>query len=160
VGVAVSNAGVSESASSALDSTVKAWDEVYAINARGSFLVYRACALNMMDNGVKGSIITISTLMSRSGKWMSGAYASSKAAVIMVTKTLAKGLAPMGIRVNCVSPGVVETDIYNRVEEGMVMEKDTLVDWLVEQSIEGGQLLIPGKGMPEDIAAAVAFLAS
>ena len=160
VHVAVSNAGISESASSALDITAKEWDEVYAVNTRGSFLFSRACARNMMDNGVKGSIITISTLMARSGKWMSGAYASSKAAVIMFTKTLAKCLAPMGIRVNCVSPGVVETDIYSKVEEGMMMEKGTLVDWLVEQSVESGQLLIPRKGTPEEIAAAVAFLAS
>jgi len=160
VHVAVSNAGITETVSSGLDITLEEWDRVYEVNARGSFLFCRACARNMMDNSVKGSIVTISTLMARSGKWMSGAYASSKAAVIMFTKTLAKCLAPMGIRVNCVSPGVVATDIYNKVEEEMMMEKGTFVDWLVEQSIKSGQLLIPRKGEPEEIAAAVAFLAS
>ena len=78
------------------------------VNTKGSFLFCRTCAQNMIDHGVKGSIVTLSTLMARSGKGMSGAYASSKAAVIMFTKTLAKCLAPMGIRVNCVSPGIVE----------------------------------------------------
>lgn len=160
VHVAVSNAAISESASSALDISTEEWNKVYSINTRGAFLFCRACARNMIDHGVKGSIITISTLMARSGKWMSGAYASSKAAVIMFTKTLAKCLAPMGIRVNCVSPGVVATDIYNKVEEEMMMGKGTFADWLVEQSIESGQLLIPRIGKPEEIATAVAFLAS
>jgi len=160
VHVAVSNAGVTESSSSALDITPEEWDKVYAINARGSFVFCRACARNMMDNGTQGSIVTISTLMARSGKGMSGAYASSKASVIMFTKTLAKCLAPMGIRVNCVSPGVVATDIYRKVEKEMIMEPGTFVDWLVDESVKSGQLLLPRKGEPEEIAAAVAFLAS
>jgi len=160
VQVAVSNAGITESASSALDITPGEWDQVYAVNTKGSFLFCRACAQNMINHGVKGSIVTLSTLMARSGKGMSGAYASSKASVIMFTKTLAKCLAPMGIRVNCVSPGVVATDIYNKVEAEMMMEKGTFADWLVEESIKNGQLLIPRGCRPEEIAAAVAFLAS
>jgi len=160
VQVAVSSAGITESASSALDITPGEWDQVFAVNARGSFLFCRACAQNMIDHGVTGSIVTLSTLMARSGKGMSGAYASSKASVIMFTKTLAKCLAPMGIRVNCVSPGVVATAIYSKVEAEMMMEKGTFVDWLVEQSVASGQLLLPRKGEPEEIAAAVAFLAS
>jgi meso-butanediol dehydrogenase/(S,S)-butanediol dehydrogenase/diacetyl reductase len=160
VQVAVSNAGITESASSALDITPGEWDQVYAVNTKGSFLFCRGCAQNMINHGVKGSIVTLSTLMARSGKGMSGAYASSKASVIMFTKTLAKCLAPMGIRVNCVSPGVVATDIYTKVEAEMMMEKGTFADWLVEESIKNGQLLIPRGCRPEEIAAAVAFLAS
>jgi len=160
VQVAVSNAGIAESASSALDISAEEWDKVYAINARGSFLFSRACARNMMENDIKGAIVTLSTLMARSGKGMSGAYASSKASVVMFTKTLAKCLAPMGIRVNCVSPGVIATDIYRNVEKEMMMEPGTFVDWLVDESVKSGQLLLPRKGEPEEIAAAVAFLAS
>jgi bacilysin biosynthesis oxidoreductase BacG len=78
----------------------------------------------------------------------------------MFTKTLAKCLAPMGIRVNCVSPGVIATDIYRNVEKEMMMEPGTFVDWLVDESVKSGQLLLPRKGEPEEIAAAVAFLAS
>ena len=160
VQVAVSNAGITESASSALDITPREWDQVYGVNTKGSFLFCRACAQNMMEHGIAGSIVTLSTLMARSGKGMSGAYASSKASVIMFTKTLAKCLAPMGIRVNCVSPGVVATDIYHKVEKEMMMEEGTFADWLVEESIKSGQLLIPRGCRPEEIAAAVAFLAS
>ena len=160
VNVAVSNAGITESASSALDITPREWEQVYNVNTKGSFLFCRACAQNMIDHGIKGSIVTLSTLMARSGKGMSGAYASSKASVIMFTKTLAKCLAPMGIRVNCVSPGVVATDIYRKVEAEMMMEEGTFADWLVEESIKSGQLLIPRGCRPEEIASAVAFLAS
>ena len=94
----------------------------------------------MIDHGVTGSIVTLSTLMARSGKGMSGAYASSKAAVIMFTETLAKCLAPMENRVNCLSPGIVATDIYNKVEAEMMMEQGTFADWLVEESNKNGQL--------------------
>lgn len=160
VDVAVSNAAVSETVSSGLEITTEEWDHVYAVNTRGSFLFCRACAQNMMDNSVHGSLVTISSLMARSGKGMSGAYASSKAAVIMFTKTLAKSLAPFGIRVNCVSPGVVATDIYTAVEAEMMMERGSFAQWLVEESVNSGQLLIPRAGQPEEIAAAVAFLAS
>ncbi len=158
--VAVSNAGITESASSALDISSQEWDQVYAVNTKGSFLFCRASAKNMMENDIKGAIVTLSTLMARGGKGMSGAYASSKAAVIMFTKTLAKSLGASGIRVNCVSPGIVATEIYNKVEKEMMMEKGSFADWLVEESINNGQLLIPRGGAPEDIASAVAFLAS
>ena len=160
VNVAVSNAAVSETQSSALDINVEEWDRIFNINARGSFLFSRACAQNMIDNNIQGSIVTLSSIMARSAKSMSGAYPASKAAVIMFTKNLAKLLAPMGIRVNCVTPGVVATEIWHEVETEMMMEKDTFADWLIEQSIASGQLLIPRIGKPEEIACAVAFLAS
>lgn len=157
---AISNAAISETQASALEVTVEEWDRVFTINTRGSFLFCRACAQNMMDNNTSGSIVTLSSIMAHGAKAMAGAYPSSKAAVIMFTKSLAKCLAPMGIRVNCVAPGVVATEIYNAVEQEMMMEKGAFADWLVEESVASGQLLIPRKGEPEEIAAAVAFLAS
>jgi len=160
VHVAVSNAAVSETQSSALDLSVEEWDRIFNINARGSFLFSRACAQNMIDSNVQGSIVTLSSIMARSAKSMSGAYPASKAAVIMFTKNLAKLLGPMGIRVNCVTPGVVATEIWHEVESEMMMEKDTFADWLIEQSVASGQLLIPRIGQAEEIASAVAFLAS
>ncbi len=110
----------------------------------------------MMDNDVKGSIITISSTMGRSSKNMTGAYASSKSAVIMFTKSL----APMGIRVNSIAPGLITTNLYRPAEEEMMMEKDSFVPWIIEECIKSGQLFIPRAGEPEDMATAVAFLAS
>lgn len=160
VKVAISNAGISETKSSALEITSEDWDRVYGVNVRGSFMFCRACANNMIENQVKGSIITISSIMGRSAKNMTGAYASSKAAVIMFTKSLAKCLAPMGIRVNSIAPGMSATNLYRNVEAELMMEKDSFVTWIIEQSINSGQLLIPRQAEPEDIAAAAAFLAS
>jgi len=160
VTVGVSNAGISETQSSALEITSEEWDRVYGVNVRGSFMFCRACANNMMENDVKGSIITISSIMGRDSKNMTGAYASSKSAVIMFTKSLAKCLAPMGIRVNSVAPGMVATNLYRPVEKEMMMETDSFVPWIIEQCMESGQLLILRQGEPEDMAAAVAFLAS
>jgi NAD(P)-dependent dehydrogenase (short-subunit alcohol dehydrogenase family) len=160
VQVAVSNAGISETESSALEISGEQWDKVYAVNTKGSFMFCRTCANDMVDNETKGSIVTISTIMGRSAKSMTGAYSSSKSAVIMFTKNLAKALAPMGIRVNSVAPGLVITNLYKNVEDEMMMEKDSFVPWIVEESIKSGQLLIPRVGKPEDMAAAVAFLAS
>lgn len=160
VQVGVSNAGISETQSSALEISTEEWDRIYGVNVRGSFMFCRACANNMMDNEIKGSIITISSTMGRSSKNMTGAYASSKAAVIMFTKSLAKAVAPLGIRVNSVAPGMVKTNLYRPVENEMMMERDSFVPWIIEQCITSGQLLIPRVGEPEDMAAAVAFLAS
>ena len=158
--VAVSNAGVSETESSALEISSEQWDKVFAVNTKGSFMFCRACGNNMMENEVKGSIIVTSSIMGRSSKSMTGAYAASKSAAIMFTKTLAKALAPMGIRVNSLAPGMVKTNLYRPVESEMMMEKDSFVPWIIEQCIESGQILIPRIGTPEDMAGAVAFLAS
>lgn len=160
VDVAVSNAAISEQVSSALEISIEEWDRVYAINARGAFLFCRACAQSMMDNGVQGSIVTIGSLVARGGKMAVGAYPSSKAAVVQFTKNLAKCLAPMGIRVNCVSPGVVATEIYANVEKEMMMEPGAFAEWLVEEAVKSGQLLIGRAGGADEIASAVAFLAS
>jgi NAD(P)-dependent dehydrogenase (short-subunit alcohol dehydrogenase family) len=158
--VGISNAGVSDTQSSALEITSEDWDRVFGINVRGSFMFCRAVANNMMDNGVQGSIVTTSSIMGRAVKNMTGAYASSKSAVIMFTRCLAKCLAPMGIRVNSVAPGMVATNLYRKVEEEMMMEKDSFVPWIIEQCVNSGQLLIPRQAEAEDIAAAVAFLCS
>jgi NAD(P)-dependent dehydrogenase (short-subunit alcohol dehydrogenase family) len=160
VHVAVSNAGISETQSSALEISAEQWDRVFAVNTRGSFMFCRACATAMMEHDIKGSIVTVSSIMGRGAKNMTGAYAASKSAVIMFTKSLAKAVAPMGIRVNCIAPGMVRTNLYRPVETEMMMEKDSFVPWIIEQCVASGQLLIGREGTPEDMAAAITFLAS
>ena len=90
IDIAVANAGISDKASSALEATVEDWDRVYDVNVKGAFFFSKASILHMMENGVKGSVVTISSIMGRAIKNMTGAYASSKASVIAFTKTLAK----------------------------------------------------------------------
>ncbi len=159
--IGVSNAGISGAGlTTALDISELEWDKIFAVNTRGAFMFCRACANNMMEHDIKGALVTTSSIMGRSVKSQTAAYCASKAAVIMFTKSLAKTLAPAGIRVNSIAPGLVRTHLYDNIESEMSMEKDSFVPWIIEQSINTGQLLIPREGTPEDMAAAVAFLAS
>lgn len=157
--IAVSNAGINEKQASAADLTVEEWNRIMDVNARGSFLFCRACAMNMADNNIAGSIVAVSSAMARGTKTETGAYPASKAAVLQLAKNLAKCFAAMGIRVNCVSPGVVATEIWDTIEDAMMAERGTFIDWIIEESVKNGQLLIPRKGRADEIAAAIAFLA-
>jgi len=86
--------------------TVDAWDRVLDINARGTFLVSKACALHMRG----GAIINIASKSAMQPTVGLAHYAASKGAVVMLTKSLALELAPLRIRVNAVAPGAVDTE--------------------------------------------------
>ena len=94
-----------------------------------------------------GAIVNISSIWGLRGASCEVAYACTKAAIIALTRSLAMELAPSGIRVNCVAPGVINTDMVQ------VLGEETLRD-LAEQTPLGRL------GTPEDIAHAVAFFAS
>ena len=86
--------------------TVDAWDRVLQINARGTFLVSRACAMHMRG----GAIVNIASKSAMQPTVGLAHYAASKGAVVMLTKSLALELAPQRIRVNAVAPGAVDTE--------------------------------------------------
>jgi 3-oxoacyl-[acyl-carrier protein] reductase len=87
------------------------WDRVHDVNLRATFFVAQQAAKSMRDHG-KGSILNVSSIAGQHGGVAgSPAYASSKAAVIGLTKSLARRFAPHGIRVNCISPADIETDM-------------------------------------------------
>ena len=141
----VSNAGV---ASQALfqDITDEMWERCFAVNlgvARHAI----AAVLPHMLHEKKGCIVTVSSIWGQHGASCEVMYSSTKHALIGLTKSLAMELAPSGIRVNCVAPGVIDTDMTR------VLGAETLPD-LAEQTPLGRL------GTPEDVAAAVAFLAS
>ncbi|MGH2560503.1 MAG: SDR family NAD(P)-dependent oxidoreductase [Thermomicrobiales bacterium] len=106
--VCVNNAAVAPHAS-LLDERVEVWDTVYAVNCRGTFLMTRAAARAMIDGGRGGRIVNFSSGVSRRGSPGAAAYASSRAAVESVTRVAAVELAPHGILVNAVSPGLIDT---------------------------------------------------
>ena len=93
-----------------LDVTAKEWDEVLAVNLRGPFLVTQAVARRMIDDGGGGSIVNISSTASRLARPGIAHYGASKAGLNQLTAVTAVELAPHGIRVNAVLPGVVATD--------------------------------------------------
>ena len=115
IDVLVCNAGVSHT-SLLTDTTSQRWDEIFNVNARGTFLTCKAFLPHMIRNK-SGSIITVSSIWGITGASCEVAYSASKAAVIGFTKALAKEVGPSNIRVNCVAPGVIETDMNSFLNE-------------------------------------------
>lgn len=110
IDVLVNNAGV-VSRVGEWDLTPEEWDRVHDVNLRATFFVARDAAISMRRNG-GGAIINVSSIAGQHGGVAgSPAYASSKAAVIGLTRSLARRFAPYGIRVNCLAPADIETDM-------------------------------------------------
>jgi len=108
IDILVNNAGTNPYFGTLMEIPLEAWDKVMEVNLRGYFLCARKAAESMMARK-KGNILNISSQAGlRYGPGM-GAYSISKAAVIMLTRALARELGPHGIRVNALAPGVIET---------------------------------------------------
>ena len=144
VTLAVNNAGISGQGLFQ-DTSDEMWDRHMAVNLGGARNVIRAVLPHMLSEK-SGCIVNISSIWGLRGASCEVAYACSKAALIGLTRSLALELAPSGIRVNCVAPGCIDTDMVR------VLGEETR-DMLVEQTPLGRL------GTPEDIAHAVAFFA-
>lgn len=145
VSLLVNNAGVAGQAQFQ-DITDEMWNRYLAVNLGGARNTIRA-VLPWMLSEKSGCIVNISSIWGLRGASCEVAYACTKAAIIALTRSLAMELAPSGIRVNCVAPGVINTDMVQ------VLGQETLRE-LAEQTPLGRL------GTPEDIAHAVAFFAS
>lgn len=146
VDVLVNNAGIALPTQLVTDTQLSDWHRVMDANVTGMFLVSNA-VLGEMVSQKRGAIVNISSMWGVTGGSCEVAYSASKAAVIGYTKALAKEVAPSGIRVNCVSPGFVLTDMTRGFDESVIAcicEETPLLR----------------AGMPADIANAVYFLAS
>ena len=141
----VNNAGVAHYGL-ITDLTYGDWRALMAVNLDGAFLCCRAAVPGMVRRK-RGNIIIISSMWGQVGASCEAAYSASKAGLLGLTKALAKELAPSGIRVNCVAPGVVRTP----------MLKD-----FSEEDLENLRLETPLErlGEPEDVAELVSYLAS
>jgi len=124
--IVVSNAGIYPS-HPFLEMDVNDWDRVMAVNVRGTFLICQAAAQRMVKNKQEGVIITISSGSARFARVGSAHYCASKAAIVMLTRVMALELAPYCIRVNSVSPGIIDvpggqplSDTYKQAITGMV----------------------------------------
>ncbi len=145
VDVLVNNAGIALPNQLVTETSAADWSRVFGVNMDGMFFVTRAVLPGMVSNQ-RGSIVNVSSMWGVTGGSCEVAYSASKAAVIGFTKSLAKEVAPSGIRVNCVAPGFVSTEMT----AGLDAET-------VEAIREETPLL--KLGTPEDIASAVLFFA-
>ena len=145
VEVLVNNAGIAEQRQFQ-DISQDFWRHIFGVNVDGAYHTIQAVLRHMLHEK-RGCIVNISSIWGLRGASCEVAYACTKAALVGLTRSLALELAPSGIRVNCVAPGCVETDMVRALspETRAMLAEETPM----------GRL-----GRPEEIAEAAAFLAS
>src|SRR6185295_19729715 len=145
IAILVNNAGVTRD-NLALRMKDADWDEVMETNLRAVFRLSRAVMRGMMK-ARWGRIINITSVVGASGNPGQANYAAAKAAVVGMTKSLAREIGSRNITVNCVAPGFIDTDMTRALADE---QKKTLL----------GHIPLGRLGTPQDVAAAVAYLAS
>lgn len=142
-----------------LDSHEAMFDKLFAVNVKGAFFVMQKVLAHMVANGIKGgAVINMASQAGRRGEALVSHYCASKAAVISYTQSAALAMAPHHIRVNGISPGVIDTPmwagvdaLFAKYEQRPIGEKKRLV---------GEAVPLGYMGAPQDIAGAAVFLAS
>lgn len=148
VGILVNNAGV-DRIGPFVDSTEEDWDLLLQVNLRGTITCSRAVLDGMVHRG-SGRIVNLASDAGRVGSSGETVYAATKGGVIAFTKSLAREVARNGITVNCICPGPTDTALLDQVAEHSQKLYDSLARAIPMRRI----------GTPDDIAPAVAFLAS
>ena len=121
------------------------WDRIFDVNVKGIYNCVNAAMPSFLQKQA-GCILTVSSMWGQVGASCEAAYSATKGAVIALTKALAKELGPSGIRVNCIAPGVIETDMCATVDPQILEE-------MAQDSPVGRN------GTPVDVAKAMEYLA-
>lgn len=141
-----------------LDSSEASFDRLFAVNVKGMFFVMQKVLARMVAQGLRGAVVNMSSQAGRRGEALVSHYCATKAAVISYTQSAALAMAPHHIRVNAISPGVVDTPmwagvdaLFAKYENRPLGEKKRLV---------GEAVPLGYMGSPQDLAGAAVFLAS
>jgi NAD(P)-dependent dehydrogenase (short-subunit alcohol dehydrogenase family) len=135
-----------------LDIPAPEWDRIVAVNLRGMFLVAQAAARNMIAAGGGGVIINMSSTNGIAGEEDYAHYNATKGGVLLLTKTMAVELGPLGIRVNALCPGYISTPLNAAIAAGL--------DAGFESDYARTRIPLRRPGTAQEVAAAYAFLAS
>lgn len=148
IDILVNNAGSLIERLKILELTEERWDEVIDLNLKSAFLCAKAVAASMMERKT-GAIINVSSIAGRNGGALGSIhYSTAKGGVITFTKGLAKELAPFGVRVNAISPGVIDTPYHEQFSSAEMMKT------------YAGMIPLGRVGTPSEVAKVVCFLAS
>ena len=148
IDILVNNAGSLVERLKILELTEERWDEVINLNLKSAFLCCRAIAASMMERKA-GVVINVSSIAGRNGGALGSIhYSTAKGGLITFTKGLAKELAPFGVRVNAISPGVIDTRYHEQFSTPEMMKT------------YAGMIPLGRVGTPAEVAKVICFLAS
>ena len=142
-----------------LDSDEASFDRLFAVNVKGLFFVMQAVLRHMVEAGTPGaSVINMASQAGRRGEALVCHYCATKAAVISYTQSAALAMAPHGIRVNGIAPGVVDTPMWDQVDALFARHEHLPLG--EKKRRVGTEVPLGRMGTPDDIARAAVFLAS
>lgn len=157
IDILVNNAAVFDLAP-LLEATEESFDRLFDINVKALFFIMQKVAKQMVAKNTQGKIINMASQAGRRGEALVSHYCATKAAVISYTQSAALALAPHGIKVNAISPGVVDTPMWKEVDSLFAKYENLAIG---EKKIAVGKAVPLGyMGKPEEVASLALFLAS
>lgn len=141
-----------------LDSDEAMYERLFAVNVKGLFFTMQAVLRQMVEAGVKGAVVNLASQAGRRGEALVSHYCATKAAVISYTQSAALAMAPHGIRVNAIAPGVIDTPMWRDVD-ALFARYEGLAPGEKKAAV-GKAVPLGYMGAPQDVAGAAVFLAS
>jgi meso-butanediol dehydrogenase/(S,S)-butanediol dehydrogenase/diacetyl reductase len=155
--VLVNNAGIGNPPLPIVQMPEEAWDRTIAVNLKSVFLCSKLAALQFIEQGGGGRIISVASQAGKTGYPMLTPYCASKAGIVLFTQAFAKEVGAHKINVNCVCPGTIDTPLLRGAGSGLDISEDLFLEGMkrVLPTIPLGRI-----GYPEDVAKIITFLAS
>lgn len=141
-----------------LDSGEAMYDRLFAVNVKAAFFTMQAMLARLVAAGRRGAVVNLASQAGRRGEALVAHYCATKAAIISYTQSAALAMAPHGIRVNAIAPGVVDTPMWQHVD-ALFARYENLQPGEKKRQV-GAAVPLGRMGVPDDVAGAAVFLAS